>query len=68
MHPRPDELTGLPPGLTEADAARVAAAVSAARAESTRNLYAHAWSRWERWCTVRDTRPCPATPWCCAPT
>jgi hypothetical protein len=58
----------LPPGLTDADAARVAAAISAARAESTRTLYAHAWRQWERWCAAAASRPCPVTRWSCAPT
>ena len=31
----------LPPGLTDADAVRIAAAVTPARTESTRTVYAH---------------------------
>jgi hypothetical protein len=35
---------GLPAGLTDVDAARITAAISAARTESTRLVYARAWS------------------------
>ena len=49
-------------GLTAADAARIAAAMSAALAESTRTVYAYAWRRWERWCATRDIDPLPGSP------
>ena len=45
--------------MTEVDAARITAAIAAARTESTRTVYAQAWRRWERWC---DDRGIPALP------
>jgi integrase len=54
--------TGLPRGLTLDDALRVAAALDAAHAESTRLVYAHTWRVWERWCTRRGIPPLPADP------
>lgn len=57
-----DPSDALPTGLTETDAARIAAAISAARADSTRAVYAHAWNQWERWCAARDLSPLPAQP------
>lgn len=54
--------TGLPRGLTLDDALRVAAALDAAHAESTRLAYAHTWRVWERWCTSRGIPPLPADP------
>ncbi|MEP6816458.1 MAG: hypothetical protein ABI873_12990 [Marmoricola sp.] len=58
------DLVDLPdlPGLTDDDAARVATALSAARTESTRAVYAHAWSQWERWCATRGAAALPADP------
>ena len=53
---------GVPAGLTVADATRIAEAMSACHADSTRTIYAGAWQRWERWCTVRDIEPMPAHP------
>lgn len=53
---------GLAPGLTDIDAARIAAAISAARTEGTRTVYAHAWRQWERWCTRRGLPPLPGDP------
>lgn len=54
-------LTSLPPrlrsGLTAEDADRIATAISAARAESTPTVYAHAWRVWERWCLARGMAP-----------
>lgn len=47
---------GLPDGLTVEDAQRIAAALSAAHADSTRATYAHMWRVWERWCTHRGGR------------
>lgn len=47
----------LPTGLTVADATRIAEAMSAAHAESARDLYAHAWRVWERWCGTQRRYP-----------
>lgn len=49
-------------GLTDHDAARVAAAHGAARTESTRAVYAQAWRQWERWCAARGLSPLPGDP------
>ncbi len=54
--------TDLPHGLTLDDALRVAAALDAAHAESTRIVYAHTWRVWERWCTGRGISALPADP------
>lgn len=43
----------LPSGLTDADTARIAAAIAAARTESTRHVYALVWGHWECWCASR---------------
>ena len=40
-------------GLTEDDATRIAAALAATHAASTRKVYAFAWRRWVRWCAGR---------------
>ena len=53
---------GLPRGLTLDDALRVAAALDAAHAESTRLVYAHTWRVWERWCASRGICSLPAEP------
>lgn len=60
--PTPADATVLPPGLTDADAARIAAAISAARTESTRTVYAQTWSQWERWCANRGIPALPGDP------
>ncbi|MDQ3527981.1 MAG: tyrosine-type recombinase/integrase [Actinomycetota bacterium] len=52
----------LPVGLTEVDAARITAAISAARTESTRHVYALVWSQWERWCDARGIPALPGDP------
>jgi integrase len=52
----------LPPGLTDADGARITAAIAAARTESTRTVYAQAWSQWERWCAARGIPALPGDP------
>jgi integrase len=52
----------LPSGLTEADAGRIAAAISAARTEATRTVYANVWSQWERWCVARGISALPGDP------
>jgi integrase len=49
-------------GLTVEDLARVAAATEAARAPSTRYVYALQWRAWQRWCATRDLDPLPADP------
>jgi integrase len=49
-------------GLTETDAQRIAAALTAAVTESTRTVYAHHWRGWERWCAARGIAPLPAAP------
>ncbi|HZK36787.1 MAG TPA: hypothetical protein VFC57_07545, partial [Aeromicrobium sp.] len=38
------------PGLTARDAERVATALEANIAASTRTVYASAWRQWEAWC------------------
>jgi hypothetical protein len=54
--------TSLPAGLTESDAARITAAISAARTESTRHVYALLWAQWERWCRSRGIPALPGDP------
>ena len=49
-------------GLTDDDATRINAAITAAYAETTRAVYAFAWRRWVRWCTDREIVPFPAEP------
>ncbi|KRA37865.1 MULTISPECIES: tyrosine-type recombinase/integrase [unclassified Nocardioides] len=49
-------------GLTSADAERIATAVEAELAASTRETYAVAWRQWERWCSGRGIPPLPAPP------
>ena len=49
-------------GLTEVDALRIAAAMTAAVTESTRTVYGHSWRGWERWCAGRGITPLPAAP------
>ncbi len=58
----PDLPAKLPAGLSVDDAVRIAAALDAAHAESTRILYAHTWRVWERWCTGRGSPALPADP------
>ncbi|MEO5745575.1 MAG: hypothetical protein ABIQ53_13440, partial [Terracoccus sp.] len=50
------------PGLTARDAARVAAAIEAQIAPSTRIVYASAWHRWEGWCDARGITAMPSHP------
>ena len=52
----------LPVALTDADADRIAAAISAARTESTRRVYAYTWGQWARWCSARGFTPLPGDP------
>jgi len=61
----PEPLTeagSLPVALTDADADRIAAAISAARTESTRRVYAYTWGQWARWCATRGLSPLPGDP------
>lgn len=67
-HPSADTVTGLPGGLTKADAERITAAIAAARTEATRHVYALVWSQWERWCLGVASRLCPAIRSACVPT
>ena len=55
-------LAPVPAGLTALDAARIAAAIAAGRAPTTRAVYACAWRAWIRWCTTRNIAPTPASP------
>lgn len=50
------------PGLTARDAARVAAAIEAELAPSTRIVYASAWHKWEEWCEARGIVAMPSDP------
>ena len=58
----------LPSALTEVDADRIAAAITAARTESTRRIYTYTWGQWSRWCAGRGLSPLPGDPARCAPT
>ena len=49
-------------GLTGGDAVRIAAAIDAELAASTRRAYASAWRQWEIWCEGRGIAALPATP------
>jgi len=55
-----------PTGLTGADADRIRTAITAARAASTRKVYAQAWSHWERWCAERSLTALPGNPYALA--
>ncbi len=57
-----DALHDLPLGLTRADADRIAAAINAARTESSRTVYACAWRQWQSWCTDRGLTALPGHP------
>lgn len=48
--------------LTAIDAERIATAVDAELAASTRETYACGWRQWERWCWGRGIQPLPAPP------
>jgi len=41
---------------------RITAAISAAPTQSTRTVYAHAWSQWGRWCKARGIPALPGDP------
>ena len=49
-------------GLTVRDAERVATALEANIATSTRTVYASAWRGWEAWCRSRGITALPASP------
>ena len=49
-------------GLTARDAERVATALEANIATSTRTVYASAWRQWEAWCRSRSIAALPASP------
>lgn len=49
-------------GLTATDAERIATAVEAELAVSTRETYACGWRQWERWCRGRAIPPLPTPP------
>src|SRR3546814_884249 len=60
----PDELP-LPrarSALTVGDAERIATAIEAELAPSTRAMYANSWRQWERWCRGRGITALPASP------
>jgi integrase len=61
LRSEPDDLP-LPAGLSVEEAVRIAEAITASHAESTRTVYDWAWSQWERWCTDRGTTAMPAEP------
>jgi len=48
--------------LSALDAERIAAAVDAELAASTRETYACGWRHWEQWCRGRGINPLPAPP------
>ncbi|MEZ5194149.1 MAG: tyrosine-type recombinase/integrase [Nocardioides sp.] len=48
--------------MSEADVERIAAAIDAARTESTRRIYAYTWAQWARWCAARNLTPLPGDP------
>lgn len=51
-----------PVALTTVEADRIAAAISAARTESTRRVHAYTWGQWARWCAARNLSPLPGNP------
>ena len=65
---RPAALTAVPRnngglrGLTPDDLRRIAVALDAEVAESTRTTYASGWRSWETWCRRRELVPLPADP------
>jgi hypothetical protein len=50
------------PALTPGDAERVATAIEAEHAPSSRRMCAGAWRQWERWCQGRGLHPLQASP------
>lgn len=49
-------------GLTEEEMSRIEAAATAAHADSTQVVYAHAWHRWSTWARTRGLQELPADP------
>jgi integrase len=49
-------------GLSETDAARIAAVIAANHAPTTLVVYAYAWRQWQAWCIARGLCPLPASP------
>lgn len=49
-------------GLSEPDAARIAAVVAANHAPTTLAVYAYAWGQWQSWCAGHGLCSLPATP------
>ncbi len=49
-------------GFTEEEMSRIAAAATAAHADSTQVVYAHAWHRWSTWARTRGLQELPADP------
>jgi integrase len=60
--PADPPLTRARVGLIAADAERIATAVEAELAASTRETYDCGWRQWERWCSGRGIQPLPAPP------
>lgn len=60
--PAEPPLTRARVGLTATDAERIATAVEAELAASTRETYACGWRQWERWCRGRGMPALPAPP------
>ncbi len=56
----------LPADLTVDEAVRITDAITAAHADSTRTVYAWAWSQWERWCRTRSYRHARGAAMICA--
>ena len=65
---RGETAASLPPGLTDADAARIASAIAAARSETPRTVYAQIWDQWERCALPAASPPYPAIRWPSVPT
>ena len=51
-----------PSTLTDADSARIEAAIRAARSPQTQRAYASQWAAWAAWCASRGACPLPAAP------
>lgn len=60
--PIPQTPLPLPSVLTASDTERIATAIDAELAESSRQMYACAWRQWERWCQGRGSAALPAAP------
>jgi hypothetical protein len=49
----------LPAGPRVDEAIRIAEAITASHAQSTRTMYDWAWSQWGRWCDAAAPPRCP---------